>query len=354
MASIKTLLVTGARGTVGNYVIALAEAAGYRVIASDKNSRGVRVPIRGEVRPADLTDPAALKGLVQGVDAIIHTAASLDVSSGTAELSKINTEAVAGLYKAAAEAGVGRFVHMSTATLYEPHEGALTEHRPVAPRGPYTMSKHGAEVFLQGQNDAPAWTVLRAAPIYGRRGRHFAGTLLAIGPLLRMGTPLLPRPSGGPEGTMVHAEDVARALLFVLEEKGAEGRILNVADGDVMSLGDRIGMTYDAYGLRSVKTGKVPDELFSLGARILRRRSMSKSFDVMSLAGWKAVVLRHRLKAALKPRFDEEVLELVHQPLVVDASALRELGWAPRFPTFEAGWREVLRWYQAERWVPRY
>ena len=44
----------------------------------------------------------------------------------------------------------------------------------------------------------------------------------------------------------------------------------------------------------------------------------------------------------------------VYDDLVVDSGKLRALGWSPRFPRFAEGWREVLRWYQAERWVPRY
>lgn len=357
--SLKTVLVTGARGTVGNYVVSLAESSGYRVIASDIDPRGVRAPVRGEVRAADLTDESAVAGLVRGVDAIVHTAGLIDVSAGAVALSRVNSEAVATLYEAAAQAGTQRFVHLSVGTLYDAKAaggGPLTEAAPVGPRGPYALSKQGAELFLRGRaaGDGPEWTILRAAPLYGRRGRHFAGTLLAIGPMLGMTSPLLPRPAGGPVGSMVHAEDVARAMLFVLDRSDTAGRIFNVSDGDSMALGKRLGLTFDAYGLRSVPTGAVPDRLFRVGARLLRANNVSKSFDVAALAGWRAVVLRHGLKPALKPRFDEEVLELVHQRLELDDGALRALGWTPRHTSFEAGWREVLRWYQAERWVPRY
>ena len=352
-----TILVTGARGTVGSYVVALAEASGYRVVASDLSSRGVRVPARGEVRPADLRDPHSVAALVKGCDVVIHTAAQLDPSATAAELSVVNTEAVGRLYEAAAEAGAERFVHMNVATLYdsESGDGPLDEDTPLAPRGPYAMSKHGAEVYLRGRTEGgPAWTILRAAPIYGRRGRHFAGTLLAIGPLVRLGSPVLPRPAGGPLGTMVHAEDVARALLFVIDKEDAFGRVLNVADGDVMPLGERIGVTFDAYGLKNIATGTVPEVLFEGIARLMRRRTVSKGLDFAAFAGWRTVVLRHGLKPALRPRFDEEVLELLHRPLVVDDSAIRALGFTPRHQNFDQGWREVLRWYQAERWVPRY
>jgi len=347
----KTVLVTGAAGTVGTYVVALADAAGYRVIATDLRAHTVREPIRGEVRAADLTDPAALPALVEGCDAVIHTAALMDVAAEPAALTAVNTDAVTRLHAAAKEAGCERFVHLSGARLYASQGSApLGEDAPLAPRGPYGMSKHAAEVYLRGQSDGPAWTILRAAPIYGRRGRHFAASLLAVGPILRLTMPILPRFEGGPLGTMVHAEDVARALLFVLEQQETHFRVFNVSDGDTLSLGERLSITFDAYGLR---TAAVPSG-FRAYIRVLGSERLDRVLDRAGLMGWKAVVARHGLKSALRPRFDREVLELVHEDLVVDASALRGLGFTPRFPRFAAGWAEVLRVYQAERWVPRY
>ncbi len=356
MSSKGTLLVTGARGTVGNYVASLAEAAGWRVIASDISDRGVRVPMRGEVRVADLRHEESLPRLVEGCDAVIHTAAELDVTKAAAALSAINTEAVASLYEAASAAGVKRFVHLSTAALYERRDGPIDEETPLAPEGPYGLSKLGAEVFLRGLDPErkPRWTVLRAAPIYGRRGRHFAASLLAVGPIIRLTTPVVPRPAGGPEGTMVHAEDVARASLFVLEHPDAVGRAFDVSDGDVLGLGERIGVTFDGYGLRSISTGKTPEAFFELLSRLLRTRNLAGGLDAAAALAWRTVVARHRLKPALRPRFDREVLDLVGRPLIVRAERLRALGWEPRFPRFESGFAEVLRWYQAERWVPRY
>ncbi len=353
----KTILVTGARGTVGSYVVGLADAVGYRVIATDLTERGIRAPVHGEVRAADLRDPEVAAELVSGCDYVIHTAAQLDVAADSAELARTNTDAVVHLYEAAGRAGVKRFVHMSTATLYQSlQQATLREGSPIAPRGPYGMSKHGADVFLRGRNDAggPAWTILRAAPIYGQRGRHFAASLLSLGPLLRLASPVLPRPSGGPMATMVHAEDVARALLFVLEREDTAWQVYNVSDGDAISLGDRIGMTFDAYGLRSVATGSLPHLVLEGAARVLQAPGAWHGADAAALAGWRLVILRHGLKPALRPRLDREAMTLIYQDLVVDSSKLRQLGWTPRFGRFEEGWSQVLRWYQAERWVPRY
>jgi nucleoside-diphosphate-sugar epimerase len=230
----------------------------------------------------------------------------------------------------------------------------MTERTPVEPRGPYGLSKHGAELFLRGRSGGLPWTILRAAPIYGRRGRHFAASLLAAGPLARLVSPILPRPSGGPPGTMVHAADVGRALLFVLERDDTAFEVFNVSDGDVIGLGDRLGMTFDAYGLRSVHTGKLPHFALTGIGKLFQKPLAYESIDTTALAAWRLVVIRHGLKPALRPRLDREALTLLYEDLVIDASKLRELGFTPRHPRFEEGFREVLRWYQAERWVPRY
>ncbi len=353
----ETVLVTGARGTVGNYVVGLAEAAGYRVIANDLTAAGVPVPVRGEVRPGDLRDEAVRARVVRGVDHVVHTAAQLDAVADPAQLAASNTDVVVRLYEAAEAARVKRFVHMSTSMLYAPRQlQPLTEESEVAPRGPHGLSKHGAEAFLRGRGTSagPAWTILRAAPIYGRRGRHFAAMLLAVGPILKLGLPVVPRPRGGPRHTFVHAEDVARALLFALRRDQTAGQVYNVSDDDPLPLGERLVETFRAYGLPTVPTGRLRDGVLHWAARSFSAPGAYQAADTSALVAWRLVVLRHGLKAALRPRLDPEAVTLLDDELVVDVSKLRALGWTPRFPRFAEGFREVLRWYQAERWVPRY
>ena len=351
-----TVLVTGARGTVGNYVVGLCEAAGYRVVATDLTAAGVRTPLHGEVKAGDLRDPDVVRRLVGGCSHVIHTAAQMDAGADATELAGANTDAVVRLYEAAEDAGVRRFVHMSTAMLYGRRQrGPLDEHAEVAPRGPHGLSKHGAEAFLRGRKAGPlSWTILRAAPLYGRRGRHFAASLLSIGPLFRLSAPWVPTWSGGPRANFVHAEDVARALIYVLDRGEARHEIYNVADDDPLPLGERLDETFRAYGLRTFKLGRVRAPILSLIASGLQRPAVHDAAELSALAAWKLVVLRHGLKPALRPRLDREGLTLFDDDLVLDTTKLRALGWTPRYPRFAEGWREVLRWYQAERWVPRY
>jgi nucleoside-diphosphate-sugar epimerase len=354
---VDTVLVTGAAGTVGNYVVGLCEAAGFSVVASDTNARGLRQPTRGRICAGDLTDPAVRARALEGVQHVIHTAGFLDASADPAGLGRVNTDLVASLFEEAAQRRVRRFVHLSTCMLYAPRTGAiLTEDAPLAPRGPHGLSKLGAEAFLRGRGrgDGPAWTILRAAPIYGRRGRHFAASLLVVGPLLRLGTPILPRISGGPRHSFVHAEDVARATVFALLDSRTNYGTYNVADDDPMPLGERISYTFDAYGLRSFRSGPLPGAVLQLANRIAKTPGALRAFDTSVLTLWRAVTMRHQLKPALRPRLDREAVTLLDDDLVIDTARLRGLGFAPRHPRFADGWASVLRWYQAENWVPRY
>lgn len=350
-----TVLVTGAAGTVGNYVVSLAEAAGLRVIATDLNAAGLRTPVRGEIRTGNLENAGFVRRVVEGCDAVIHTAAQMDVAAEPASLARTNTDVVSHLYEAAAEVGASRFIHLSTAMLYGTGQPMpLTEESPIDARGAHGLSKHGAEVYLRSQASGPAWTILRPAPIYGRRGRHFAASLLVIGPMLRLTWPVLPRLRGGPHATMAHAEDVAHAAIFALQHDATAGQVYNVSDGDPLPIGERITETFRLYGLPTFPTVELAPWLLRSIATVFRAPPAYAAADVAALSAWRVAVLRYGLKPALRPRLDQEALTLLEEDLVVDASKLRALGWSPRHPSFEEGWREVLRWYQAERWVPRF
>lgn len=351
----ETVLVTGAAGTVGNYVVPLAEAAGFRVIANDLTAKGVQQPVRGEVRPGDLRDRKVIERLVEGCDHVIHSAALLDVGAPADALREVNTEVVARLHEACTRAGVKRFVHISSAMIYaQGLNGRIAEDAAIDPRGEHGRSKLRAEDILRSGRGGPSWTILRPAPLYGRRGRHFAAALLAVGPVVRLATPVLPRPSGGPIATLVHAEDVARAAVFVLEREDTRDAVFNVADEDAMSLGDRVAETYRAYGLPTVPTGSLPRGVLDRVGKLFVQPGAYHAADGAALGMWRLVVMRHGLKPALRVRLDREALTLLYDDLIVDASKLRGLGWLPRYPRFSEGWRQVLRWYQAERWVPRY
>jgi nucleoside-diphosphate-sugar epimerase len=340
---VTVVLVTGANGLVGRHAIDLAVGAGHAVIAHDPTPRSV-APL-AEARFGDLSDPEVRGRVLRGVDHVLHVA-----SSGGGERYR---DQLGGLLRAAEVAGARRFVLLSTALVYGEVEGAapLPESHPVRPDGPIGRSALAAEEVLRAAGtDRVPWTILRAAPTYGRGLGSHLGALLAAGPILRLGTPVLPHLVGGPRAHLVHAEDVARAALHVLEQPGTHGEVVHVADEDPLPLGERLTETFQAYGLPTVPLGELPRP-------VLERLTQLTAWEPGGQAArtlWSLVALRHGLRPRLSIHLPPEVAALTRRPRVLDATRLRGLGWRPRFPRFADGFRDALSWFQREGWVPTY
>ncbi|MER5777654.1 NAD(P)-dependent oxidoreductase [Streptomyces sp. NPDC002039] len=175
------ILVTGATGFVGSHVTARLAAA---VSGSDGRS-GPDGPVGPALRllthrralpghageavgvetvSGDLTDPASLRGICEGVTAVVHLAARI---GGTEEECRtVNTEGTRALLAEAARAGVRRFVHLGTAAVYrdEPHRGeaeGLLAEEPVSATSVTRLE--GERLVL-----AAGGVVVRPHLVYGR------------------------------------------------------------------------------------------------------------------------------------------------------------------------------------------
>lgn len=106
--------VTGATGLVGGQVARAALDRGHEVVALGRDPHGgpLRLGTRTvERRTAPLTDSAALRQALAGVDALVHCAAVYAFGSArAAEVEQVNTEGTAAVLEAAADVGVGRAV----------------------------------------------------------------------------------------------------------------------------------------------------------------------------------------------------------------------------------------------------
>jgi nucleoside-diphosphate-sugar epimerase len=112
-------LVTGATGRVGSrFVPRLLEHEGEVVVLVRDEARGEPLRRHGaEVVAGDLRDAASRRRAVDGVDAVVHLAASFrGVPDEEAEA--VNRTATVELARAAVDAGVGRFVLASTSLVY--------------------------------------------------------------------------------------------------------------------------------------------------------------------------------------------------------------------------------------------
>jgi nucleoside-diphosphate-sugar epimerase len=113
------VLVTGASGFIGSHVARALSMAGHEVLATGRDTTRLAAfaatPIA--VDTADIaTDP--LEKLVIGRDAVVHCAALSSPWGARSAFQRANVHATARLLHAANHAGVGRFVHLSSPSIY--------------------------------------------------------------------------------------------------------------------------------------------------------------------------------------------------------------------------------------------
>ncbi len=216
------VLVTGAAGQLGGYLVEAVRAAGGTLVASgSKPGAGIDIP-------ADLTSPADVSRLVRlaAPDIVIHAAACTDVDGIEREPERgerANALATANLAAAVLEAG-GYLLAVSTDMVF-PGDGdaPYPEDAPTAPISAYGRSKLAAEHAVLASSSSSG--IARTAWLYGGPGKHFPRTVLTM-LKDRGGMEVVDDEAGSP----TFAGDLARALVMLAAMR-APGIMHVVNDG---------------------------------------------------------------------------------------------------------------------------
>jgi nucleoside-diphosphate-sugar epimerase len=214
---VASLLLTGATGLVGSRLLPRLAGAGFdcrALVRSDVELPPDTTAVRG-----DLDDADSLARAVEGVDAIVHLAATFRTQDETA-IWRANLDGTRNLIAAAeAHAPGARFVMSSTGNVYDADaQRPSRESDACAPTAAYPASKLAAEALLR--DSRLTWSILRLPFVYGDGDGHLA-----------MIPALAPRFGLHPAHTysVAHHRDVMTAVGIALS--GAmDGRIVNIAD----------------------------------------------------------------------------------------------------------------------------
>src|SRR6516225_3542903 len=139
------VLITGATGLLGGHLIQELQQRGEDI-------RALVLPVENadrlekqsvEVQRGDITDARTLGPAVKGVELIFHLAGMMGVNRPLADYRLVNVTGSENLYRAAQAAGVRRFVHTSSHTVYGLGYGHfLTEKDALRPDpDPYSLTK---------------------------------------------------------------------------------------------------------------------------------------------------------------------------------------------------------------------
>ena len=160
----ETVLVTGATGFVGRAVVPALEAAGYDVRAVGRKEVG------------DIHRGTDWRHVLEGRRTVVHLAARVHVMSrdpmaGLEAFREVNLFGTRTLAEQALEAGVTRFVFVSSIKVVGESGLAVPPSAPPQPEGAYAISKAEAEAALRRleaeANDAMGVSILRPPLVYG-------------------------------------------------------------------------------------------------------------------------------------------------------------------------------------------
>ncbi|WP_327015560.1 NAD-dependent epimerase/dehydratase family protein [Cryobacterium sp. GrIS_2_6] len=149
------VLVTGASGFLGRAVAAELVAAGYEVSCFQRRPSGVAGArdLLGSVTTAQDVDHAVI-----GMDAVVHLAAKVSLAGDPRDFEAVNVGGTRSLLAAAADAGVSRFVFVSSPSVA--HAGTSivgSDAGPADParaRGDYARTKARAELLALDADSA--------------------------------------------------------------------------------------------------------------------------------------------------------------------------------------------------------
>ena len=163
------VLVTGGSGFLGINLIRHLLARGYEITNMDF-APFTYEDCKNDIRMVeeDIRNPDKVRAAMEGVDMVVHCAAALPLYSEEDILST-DVEGTRNVLAAAKEAGVSRFVHISSTAVYGvPERHPLYETDPMVGVGPYGKAKIQAEgVCEEFRKEGMVLTVIRPKSFIG-------------------------------------------------------------------------------------------------------------------------------------------------------------------------------------------
>ena len=327
-------LVTGATGLLGSHIVEQLRKQDRPVRALVRFGSNVEWLQRQgvELVEGDLTNLASVERACEGVQCIYHAAARVGDWGPWDEFVKIAVEGSNNLFDAAEKAGVPRFIHISSISVYgHRNEPGLVidETQPLGVNvhkwSYYTRAKVMVENELWRRHEAGSkvkHTVIRPSWLYGPRDR---ATLARLATMIRKGKAKL-LGDGDNRLNVVYAGNVAEACILAADNPNAVGQAYNCSNDGELTQRQYFDLLADALGAPRVKK-TVP---FKLAYRV--------AFFLECLGHlfrWKKPPMITRYAVWLMGR----------QTFFATDKARKELGWQSTVG-YEEGIPLTVRWFE--------
>lgn len=247
----KRVLVTGAYGFLGKYVIDELVENNYKVLAFGRNKTKMQQLKKKNVDIfiGDFCNKDDALKATENVDYVIHCGALSTVWGKREDFINTNVNGTMNLVEGCRKNKVKRFVYVSSPSIYAGkmdrtniRENDYDENNKL---NYYIESKILAEKELDKNRDVN-WVIIRPRGLFGIGDTSIIPRLIRVNS--KIGLPLFNKGKNYVDMTCV--ENVAHALRLCLESEKAVGNIYNMTNGEPQCFKDLLEELFDKLGVK--------------------------------------------------------------------------------------------------------
>ncbi len=245
------VVVTGGAGFIGSGLVRALLADGAKEVAvvdnllSGKEENLTEVRDRVEFHKSDIRDYDTMRKVFEGTDVVFHLAAIPSVPRSIIEpipSHDVNINGTFSVYRAAADAKVGRVVYAASSSAYgDTLVLPKTESMLPRPKSPYALQKLLGEYYGSVFHSCFGLeaVALRFFNVFGPRqdpSSAYSGVLsLFMKCLIERSTPLI-HGDGEQSRDFTYVDDVAGLLIKAAKAQGVAGNVYNAGNGNRYTL----------------------------------------------------------------------------------------------------------------------
>ena len=274
-------LITGSTGFIGQALICQLEAQNFEFTAAIRNASNCLPSNIQQLQVGDLLPDTDWENALSDVDVVIHLAARVHIMNDTnidplTEFQKVNTLGTLNLARQASNAGVSRFIFLSSIKVNGESTSAgnpfLAEDTHI-PNDPYGLSKYEAE---QGLREISIQTgmevvIIRPPLVYGP---DVKANFLSMMHWVHKGVPL-PLGAIHNQRSLVALDNLVDLITTCIDHPAAANQTFLVSDDEDISTTELLKRMAKALGKPS-RLIPIPSILIRLGAILLGKRDIAQ------------------------------------------------------------------------------